>query len=244
VDDEGGDDELVLDERARTGAPVAYAFGAGRLKRSRSDDLGGAIDFANFETVTLEDRDGPSTVVATNSPDARFRVRGNGPGPGGTTGDVLRVVDETGQVVHDPGAPGSGVFVSPGTRRIEYTSIELAEAVGVPLRVTGRQVFYNNSAFDRRNPAVNAADLAAVAPDKRALLPGEFWTLANVTTYTKGINGILIELAGATPAALTADDFVLTLGAFDRPSMWEEVAPPSLSRRFRPATAITLRATR
>src|SRR5687768_14015394 len=38
--------------------------------------------------------------------------------------------------------------------------------------VVGRWVFYNNSAFDGNDPAANAADDAAVAPDKVAALPG------------------------------------------------------------------------
>src|SRR5688500_4153711 len=38
--------------------------------------------------------------------------------------------------------------------------------------VVGRHVFYTRSAWDGFDPAANAADDAAVAPDKLALLPG------------------------------------------------------------------------
>lgn len=59
--------------------------------------------------------------------------------------------------------------------------------------VVGRHVFYNNSAFDHNNPAANADDDRAVAPDKRALLPGQTATFANYTSYSGGINGLMID---------------------------------------------------
>jgi hypothetical protein len=69
------------------------------------------------------------------------------------------------------------------------------------VRVTGgpfvvaRHVFYNNSAFDGRDPAAGPADDAAIAPDKRPLLPWEPASFANVTSYTKGINGVMVDVA-------------------------------------------------
>ena len=67
--------------------------------------------------------------------------------------------------------------------------------------VVGRKIFYNNSLFDGNNPAANALDDAAIAPDKVALLSGHTPGLANFTSYSKGINGVMIdigvELAGA-----------------------------------------------
>jgi len=78
--------------------------------------------------------------------------------------------------------------------------------------VLARQVFYNNSAFDaERGNALYIGDDHAIAPDKRPLLPGEAPTFANVTSYSKGINGIVIDIsalpAGAT---LTPQDFTAT----------------------------------
>jgi hypothetical protein len=100
--------------------------------------------------------------------------------------------------------------------------------------VVGRELFYNNSRFDGRNPAPNQADLAAVATDKRALLPGQFASSLNVTGYTRGINGVMIELRNLAPAANpTAADFLFKAGAGIDPSTWP-VAPP-------PAQVTTLR---
>jgi ELWxxDGT repeat protein len=77
-----------------------------------------------------------------------------------------------------------------------------------PTVVTGRRIFYNNSLADRRG-----GDDAAVAPDKTPLLPGQRARFRNVTHYSRGINGVMIDLDrlpfGAT---LTADDIDLAVG--------------------------------
>ena len=76
--------------------------------------------------------------------------------------------------------------------------------------VVGRHAFYNNSVHDGGDPAANAADDAAIAADKRALLEGQAATPASYTTASRGINGLMID-SWLLPAAarLTADDFVL-----------------------------------
>jgi hypothetical protein len=72
--------------------------------------------------------------------------------------------------------------------------------------------FYNNSAFDGHDPAANGADDNAIAPDKHPGIsrsgPPTEALLANYTTYDKGINGIILDIAGAAAGApLTAADF-------------------------------------
>jgi len=61
--------------------------------------------------------------------------------------------------------------------------------------VVGRDVFYNNSFYDGNNPAINAADDEAIATNKQALLPGQTATFANYTSYSKGINGVMVDVA-------------------------------------------------
>jgi len=92
--------------------------------------------------------------------------------------------------------------------------------------VVGRKAFYNNSRFDGRNPAANANDLAAVASDKRPLLPGAFASALNVTSYTRGLNGIIVELRNLAPAANpTAADFTFKAGNGADPASWVAAAP-------------------
>jgi sialidase-1 len=91
--------------------------------------------------------------------------------------------------------------------------------------VVARNIFYNNSTFDGDNPSANAADDLAIAPDKSALLPGAKATLANYTSYSRGINGIMIDIAGL-PAVPTADDFVFRVGNTADPSQWSAAPLP------------------
>ena len=51
----------------------------------------------------------------------------------------------------------------------------------VVANVVGENIFYNDSSFDGNNPAANAADDAAIATDKTALLPGQTATLRQLT---------------------------------------------------------------
>jgi hypothetical protein len=94
--------------------------------------------------------------------------------------------------------------------------------------VAGRRVFYNNSFFDGGSPAADAADDAAVAPDKRALRPGESAGSANVTGYSRGLNGIMVDFAGLpTGASLTAADFVFETGNGAAAAGWRPAPAPA-----------------
>jgi subtilisin-like proprotein convertase family protein len=79
-----------------------------------------------------------------------------------------------------------------------------------PATVVGRNIFYNHSNYDDNDAAATAADDLALATDKRALLAAEDRLPAfdNVTSYSKGINGVMIDVAGLPQGeALNADDF-------------------------------------
>jgi len=93
--------------------------------------------------------------------------------------------------------------------------------------VTGRNVFYNNSFYDGHDPAATAADLAAVAPDKQALRPGQTGSFSNVTSYAKGINGVLVDFTGMPPGTLSADDFTFRVGRSGSPSTWSPAPAPA-----------------
>ena len=57
--------------------------------------------------------------------------------------------------------------------------------------------------------AASAADDQAIATDKTALLPGETATFANYTSYSLGINGIMVDVAdlAGEPTTETVGDF-------------------------------------
>jgi hypothetical protein len=99
--------------------------------------------------------------------------------------------------------------------------------------VANREVFYNRSPFDGNNAAANAADDNAVAPDKEPLLPDQKASFLNYTSYSRGINGIMVDVAGLPAGViLTAADFEFRVGNDDSPGDWAVApAPQSVTRR-------------
>jgi hypothetical protein len=95
--------------------------------------------------------------------------------------------------------------------------------------VIGRYVFYNNSAFDGNDPAAGADDDGAIAPDKVALAPGGTAAFANYTSYSRGINGIMLDVNGLPGAGegLGVGDFAFRAGNDNAPSGW--ATPPGAS---------------
>ncbi len=90
--------------------------------------------------------------------------------------------------------------------------------------VLGRHVFYNNSGFDGNNSDGDEQDDTAIATNKAALLPDRTATFANYTNYEKGINGIMVDIAGlADPGNLSAADFGFKVG---NGSGWEDGPEP------------------
>lgn len=86
-------------------------------------------------------------------------------------------------------------------------------------------VFYNNSAWDGNNPGADSNDDHAIATDKAALRPGGVASFANYTSYSRGINGVMIDLAlNGAPAA---DDFSFKVGDDAAPSGWTAAPAPS-----------------
>jgi len=112
----------------------------------------------------------------------------------------------------------NGAAATPGT----------VDFVSLAPEVVGRHVFYNDSGFDGHDPAVDSRDDAAIAPDKEALLPGATASFANYTSYSRGINGLLIDLAGlADAASLGTNDFTFLIGNDDSPDDWAAAPLPS-----------------
>jgi hypothetical protein len=128
-------------------------------------------------------------------------------------------------------AAGSGITDTAGNPLTGSVSEEWRVA-----DVFGRFVFYNNSSFDGGNPAADAADDAAIATDKTALLPGAgAATFANYTSYSKGINGIIIDIAGLPPGGARgpiASDFAFRVGNSSDRSTWIDGPAPTFIRHL------------
>ncbi|HYW79390.1 MAG TPA: hypothetical protein VE890_07410, partial [Thermoguttaceae bacterium] len=100
-----------------------------------------------------------------------------------------------------------------------------AVTIEAPAEVVDRHVFYNDSSFDGNDLTANEQDDLAVAGDKTALLPGQPATFANYTSFAKGINGVMVDIAGlANPDNLSDADLTFMVG---NGSGWTQAPVPS-----------------
>jgi hypothetical protein len=115
----------------------------------------------------------------------------------------------TGIVTYTPAASEQGLVTVTfqATNSVGTSTLPFSFQVQGPPAVVGRYVFYNNSSYDGLDPAAAPTDDAAIATDKTALRPGQTATFANYTSYDKGINGLMIDLANKPLGAVisTAD---------------------------------------
>jgi hypothetical protein len=93
--------------------------------------------------------------------------------------------------------------------------------------------YYGSSAFDKGATSPSSYDFNAIAEnangtDKTALAPGQTGTFANVSSYSDGINGILIDFGNeAAGVTFTASDFAFAVGNNNTPSTWATAPAPT-----------------
>lgn len=112
--------------------------------------------------------------------------------------------------------------------------VERALGVSVTFQpvVVSRSVFYNQSAWDGNNAGANASDDAAIATDKMPLFQGVKASLTNYTSYSRGLNGIMVDISGLPAGTPTAADFGFKVGRTSTPGTWAAgPAPSSVSVR-------------
>lgn len=137
----------------------------------------------------------------------------------------IRMVVPEGETQTQPANNGTHVVTVTANQTVSGRNFGLSGGTPTP-SVVGRHIFYNNSAFDGRDPAAAATDDAAIATDKQALRPAESASAANYTNYSGGINGVMVDIANLPAgAAPSASDFVFAAGNTDDPSSW---AAPSV----------------
>lgn len=168
------------------------------------------------------------TYAATNSP---FTVY-DGPGRLATVrvNEKLRPSDFTDLGV---GWEDLGTYRATGDTLVVLLSdnadgFVVADAIRYErVEVVARQVFYNNSLYDGNRSDADSGDDGAIAPDKTALLPGETAGFRNYTSFSQGINGVIVDVTGlADIASISADDFLLKVGNSNDPSTWPHAPPP------------------
>jgi hypothetical protein len=129
----------------------------------------------------------------------------------------------------------SGVFLKSGFAVVQSGQVsDITDTLGIGnSQVVGRKLFYNNSMYDANNAAATTADDNAIASDKSAYLPGlGASTFANVSSYDKGINGIMVDLlGGGSHTSITqtniTNDFTFKVGNNNSLSTWTTAPNPS-----------------
>ena len=175
--------------------------GAERIKAQSSD--------GSVLTTAFLNNDGDLVIVAVNNGSSNQQTTFSLSGvPDFGKVDAVRT---SGSENWAPLAP-IGVSGSSFSAVLPHNSVTTFTAEA-PAAVVGRYTFYNNSAADGRDAAANVSDDAAVAADKAALLPGQPAGFANVTSYSRGINGVMVDVRGLPAGAdLSPIDFVLATG--------------------------------
>jgi Concanavalin A-like lectin/glucanases superfamily len=124
--------------------------------------------------------------------------------------------------------PGTEYFYTVKATDLAGTSPasnELSVTPQVPT-IVGNFLFYNGSGYDGNNGSSNVPDYLAIAPDKQALLPGETASFQNYSSYAKGINGIIIDVANLEVLP-RLDDFMFYVGNDSDPSSWTAAPTPT-----------------
>ncbi len=154
-------------------------------------------------------------------------------GAGGTYEQVAVLGSATTTFVDTDLTPGTQYFYRVRAVDLAGASGFSAEANVTPPRpeVVGRSVFYNKSSFDGQNGSSNIADNLAVAPDKQALLPGQTATFQNYTSYSNGLNGVIIDVSHLD-SSITPDQFTFKVGTTGDVSTWTDAPTPSFVSEY------------
>ena len=142
-----------------------------------------------------------------------------------------------GNSAYQPATAGTGRAGSTGSYRLDlgFSAVTPPPPAPDPAAVVGRHVFYNNSAFDGWNAVANAADDAAIAADKLPLRSGQTASFVNYTSYSRGLNGIMVDVA-ALAGTPRAADFSFRVGPSFNGTWQTAAAPRSIS--VRPAAGV------
>ena len=234
-------ESVVLDDSADDTGDTAHV-GQGAVGAAAGDDLfgpGGSLTYTGVSLLTVNFGTGQDTVFA--APDAATTLFVNAGANGPDVADGLTVVaPAASNPVLTGGEDGlSGAYTFDDRRSVNFTDVESLAAVEPdpepepdpqpPATIAGRHVFYNRSVYDGADPAANELDDSAVAPGKEGLLPGGTATFANYTSYSRGLNGVMVDVLNL-PADVTpgADDFRFLVGnGGDDPSAWADAPPPA-----------------
>jgi hypothetical protein len=132
--------------------------------------------------------------------------------------------------------PGAALKGSPGLPTPQDYVVTLTKPIP-PSTVVGRHLFYDDSAYDafvNQLLPLDPSNDAAIAPDRRVLLPGEASGPANVSNYARGVNGLMIDVSGLPHGVqLMPQDVEVRWGNSPDPATWGLAPQPAVGVRPR-----------
>jgi subtilisin-like proprotein convertase family protein len=234
--------DTTLDDGATTPITEGWSPFTGRFRpEGRLSDLNG-LDPNGTWTLEVEDTEVNDAGAlnswslniqagersATTSEQGAYSFESMAPGS-----YVIRQVVPAGRTQTTPAGGAHRVVMEPGK---VLGGRDFGDYTGTPparASVVGRHLFYNHSVFDGNNPGADERDDNAIATDKEALLAGREARFGNLTSYSRGINGLMIDVQnlpeGTTPGVA---DFAFRVGNNKRTGDWATApAPRSITVR-------------
>jgi hypothetical protein len=172
------------------------------------------------------------TTPSPGTPPANFSASinwGDGSVTAGTVSLAAGVYKVSG--AHTYSAPGNLAVNTTINDSSGHTVIPGSTAtVSSTTQIAARRMFYLRSPkYDVTNSNLPGfSDDNAIAPDKTAYLPGSGTSsFASVSSYSRGINGVMVDIVGGH-GTITAADFVFKIGNNNSPSLWATATGPTL----------------
>jgi hypothetical protein len=219
-----GGDDIELDDRGNT-AGGTYSLTPLALLRPGLPAIEFGAPFGPYAPpASVRLRTGAGADAIQVIPAAETDMAVDAGSPTSSPGDRLSVQLDgaTGAALEpDPAAPGAGRYTFADRKPVTFTGVESASgqfAPTPPAAVIARQLFDRYDIYGAIHSPTG----------KRALLPGEPASAANVTGVTLGVYGIALDVTGLTQQVaqpLTTADFDFRAGA-DDPLTWAPASPP------------------
>jgi len=222
-----------------------------RLVAIRSTDRAGAFVDSTFTITILDVNEAPVLSVSETSQTGNvlslFLNSGTWSDP---EGDPVSLVASLGSVELFPDGTWTWSYL-PATALQDHIVTITASDGSLPSSITfvvnarvtlvNRFAYYNNSGYETAGGVSAALDTSKTL--LRATGVSQATTSANVINYSRGINGIVLDVAGMPATSLAASDFVFRVapssaGGVVNPSAWG-LAPTPTVIHVTPGTATT-----
>ncbi len=219
----------ILNNQLRINGPFNFEVQSSYSIRISTRDQSGAT-FSQAFVITVNDLNEPPTAETTGPYTGivgqPIDVLGIGSDP--DVGQTLSYewdfnFNGTTFVPTATGFASSITYTSAGNRTIAIRvtdngtprlSVIVTTTIRVSAAVVGSHIFYRGSSFDTTPDSQQAIDTSKVP-----LINGKA-TRANVSNYDRGLNGVIVDIAGANASAIGLFDFEISTGNTNTTSSW------------------------